>query len=194
MGPSKRIAIVALTILATFGCSRESSADQHSGSLKAGTSVFSLDSSAGDVAGVRVGMTEDQLMALGYPMLVSSVIEEGDEYRAIRVTLPEGVMLEALFASGTLHRFVVTSPAVRDRRNLGIGTTLGELMESYPSGRLFIGYEGVKHANFVSGSKVIFRLDMNAIAEKCFDDASRNDACVGRDVRVESLVVDIAAN
>ena len=133
-------------------------------------------------------------MALGYPTLVSSVTEEGEEYRVIRVTLPEDVVLDAIFSSRVLHRIVITSPLVRDRLNYGVGTTLGELREKYPGGQLLVGYEGAKHANFVSGSKVIFRLDMHAIAEKCFDDEAEKEACVRDDVRVESLVVDNSAN
>lgn len=193
MEASKRVT-AALIIFAVCGCSREGNARQKNENVVAGPSVISLDSSAGDVLGVRVGMTEEQLIALSYPVFISSITEEGDEYRTIRVTLPEGVVIDTIFSSGTLHRFVVTSPKVRDRLDSGVGTTLGELRKKYPGGKLFIGYEGVKHANFVSGSKVIFRLDMNEIDERCFDDVAGSESCVGRDVTVESLVVDIAAN
>lgn len=153
-----------------------------------------FESGIGKVKGVGLGMTEDQLLALGYPVVSSSIIEEGDEYRVLYVTLEKDVVLEAIFSSKLLQRIIIRSPAVRDQFNSGLGTTLGELRNRYPAGKLFIGYEGAKHANFVSDTKAIFRLDMHSIAEDCYIDSMKSENCVSDNVQVESIVLDISAN
>lgn len=200
MGISRAVALAAIAIVALGGCNRAGGADQANDKAVAESPKLILDAQSGELTGVRVGMTAAQVRALGYPTLDSSVMEEGERYPTMRVTIADGVELVALFAGDLLHRYTVTSPRVTTRLGSGVGTTWGELKQMYPDGRLLIGYEAGKHANFVSGSKVIFHLDMGQIDEACFADDLRSLAgkasaeCVADSVKVESLVVDLGAN
>ena len=200
MVTTRAVALGVFAIVALGGSNSAGGADQANDKAVAESPKLILDAQTGELTGVRVGMTAAQVRALGYPTLASSVMEEGERYPTMRVTIADGVELVALFAGELLHRYTVTSPRVTTRLGSGVGTTWGELKQRYPDGRLLLGYEAGKHANFVSGSKVIIRLDMGQIDEVCFvDDLPRRAGkasaeCVADSVKVNSLVVDLHAN
>lgn len=151
---------------------------------------YVIDSSAGSLKGVYVGMSESDLSSLGYPQSRGSVILEGDEYVTVNVTLGEPVALDCtLDADGAVDRCSTDSLLVHDEKGAGVGTALNELKAMYPEGRLLIGDEDGRFASFVNGSKVIFALDKSRIDDLCFDDPTEKCEIDERKVKVERVVV-----
>ena len=100
-----------------------------------------INSSRGTFADIRTGMSEKDLLLLGYPTSRRSVVLEGDEYPIIDVTINNGFVIECLFASEKIYSFSSTSSSMRDENNIGVGSKLAELERTYPQGRSFIGNE-----------------------------------------------------
>lgn len=127
-------------------------------------------------------------MALGLPTTSRSVIQEGDSYEVIDAMIGIGVSVECLIDSGQIYSLTVTSQLVRDEKGMGVGSTLSELRGSYPSGRLLVGEEDGRFANFVNGSKVVFALQQEAIDPTCFEPMS-TECAGGGEVAVMKVVV-----
>jgi len=148
-----------------------------------------IDASHGSIAGLRIGMTKDQLVATGYPIIERSVMQEGDEYVVMDVSSGDVVIIECWFDDGRVERLRTTAEGMSDQRGLGIGSTLAELKAAYPGGRLIVGNEdGRRYANFISHSRVVFEMDMEALPQACFHD--ENVGCDMRpDLRVRGVVM-----
>ena len=148
-----------------------------------------IDSSYGSIAGLRTGMTKDQLVATGYAIIERSVMQEGDEYVAMDVSLRDGLIVECWFDDGSIERLRTTSEGMSDEKGIGVGSTLASLKAAYPDGRLITGNEdGRRYANFVNRSKVVFEMDMDALPQACFHEESVG--CDARpDLRVRGVVV-----
>ena len=151
--------------------------------------AYVINSSAGVLDGIRVGMTEDELMALAYDKSRSLVNLEGDEYLEIRVNLGGDVLVDCLFHDSELYQFSTTSGIIRDEHGLGVGATLLQLREKYPNGRLVIGDEDGRFANFVSGSKVLFFLGRGGFDDTCFDSPEKKCDHDDQKVKVEKVTV-----
>jgi hypothetical protein len=148
-----------------------------------------IDASHGAIAGLRAGMTKDQLVATGHAITERSVMQEGDQYRVVDVSLREGLVVECWFDDGRIERLRTTTEGVKDEKGLGVGSTLAALKAAYPDGRLVAGDEdGGRYANFVNRSRVVFEMDIDALSQSCFHDESTG--CEARPyLRVRSVVV-----
>ncbi|MFL9582642.1 hypothetical protein [Stenotrophomonas sp. AB1(2024)] len=148
-----------------------------------------IDASSGSLGGLRTGMTKDQLFATGHPLIERSVMQEGDEYVVMDVSLPGGLVVECWFDDGRIERLRTIAEEFEDEKGIGVGSTLAALKAAYPDGRLVTGSEDGKHyANFVNRSKVVFEMDMAALPQACFHDESTG--CDARpDLRVHGVVV-----
>lgn len=133
------------------------------------TDALMIDTSAGKVGDIRIGMTEAELATLGHAMTRRSIMMEGDEYPVIDVAIREGVIAECLLDAGKVERCSTRSPGLRDEQGLGVGSRYSGLMHAYPKGKLLIGDEEGRYANFVTGSRVVFELDRKNIDLRCFD-------------------------
>lgn len=151
--------------------------------------AYVIDSSVGSLEGVRVGMTEDELMDLAYDKSKSLVNLEGDEYLEVRVNFGGDVFVDCLFHDSELYQFSTTSGFVQDENGLGVGATLLQLKEKYPNGRLLVGDEDGKFASFASGSKVLFFLDIDGFDDLCFDAPVQECKYNDRKVTVEKVTV-----
>lgn len=179
-------------VAAIFSLSACGSQGQHGGQadvVESTSAHYVVDSAAGSLRGIYVDMSQEELSSLGYPTSTGSVVLEGDEYTTVDVELDEQIVIEGLIDfSGHLYQFSTTSESVRDERGVGVGTSLLELRQSYPEGRLFVGDEDGRYASFVNGSKVIFFLEKDLIDDACFDEPSKKCE-VNDQVKVEKLVV-----
>lgn len=148
-----------------------------------------IDASHGSIAGLRTGMTKDQLVATGHAITERSVMQEGDQYMVVDVSLREGLVVECWFDDGRIERMRTTTEGVKDERGLGVGSTLAALRAAYPDGRLVTGEgDGGRYANFVNRSRVVFEMDIDALPQSCFHDESTG--CEARpDLRASSVVV-----
>lgn len=143
-----------------------------------------IDASHGSIAGLRTGMTKDQLVATGHAIIERLVMQEGDEYVVMDVSLGDDVIIECWFDDGRVERLRTTAEGMSDQKGIGIGSTLAELKVAYPGGRLIVGNEdGRRYAKFVSHSRVVFEMDMDALPQACFHDES-----VGCDMRPDLRV------
>ena len=148
-----------------------------------------IDASYGSIAGLRTGMTKDQLVATGYAIIERSVMQEGDEYVVMDVSLRDGLIVECWFDDGRIERLRTTAEGMSDEKGIGVGSTLAALKAAYPGGRLITGNEdGRRYANFINRSRVVFEMDMDALPQACFHDESVG--CDARpDLRVRGVVV-----
>jgi hypothetical protein len=149
----------------------------------------SINSSIGSLEDIRTGMTEEELLSLGYPSSRRSVVLEGDEYKVIDVAISSDLSVECIFDSGIVEIFLITSELVRDEKGMGVGSSLSELRNAYPQGRLLIGDEDGRYASFVYGSRVVFELDQSAIGLQCFEPRQ-----VGCDIDSNTEVVRLVVN
>jgi hypothetical protein len=149
----------------------------------------SIDASHGSIADLRTGMTTGQLVATGHAIIKRYVMQEGDEYIVMDVSLRDGMVVECWFDSGWIERLRTTAEDIRDEKGMGVGSTLDALKAAYPGGRLVTGNEdGRSYANFVNRSRVVFEMDMGSLPQACFHD--ENVGCDARpDLRVRGVVV-----
>lgn len=148
-----------------------------------------VDASHGSIAGLHTGMDKDQLLAAGYVITERSVMQEGDEYLVIDVSLNDGSIIECWFDDGRIERLRTTAEGLNDAKGIGVGSTLAALKAAYPDGRLITGVEdGRRYASFVNRSKVVFEMDMKALPQACFHD--ENIGCDAHPaLRVSGVVV-----
>ncbi|MEN5265098.1 hypothetical protein [Stenotrophomonas sp. TWI587] len=152
--------------------------------------IASIDASSGSLAGLRTGMTKDQLFATGHPIIERSIMQEGEEYMVMDVSLPDGLVVECWFDGGRIERLRTIAEGFEDEKGLGVGSTLAALKTAYPDGRLVTGNEDGRHyANFVNRSKVVFEMDMAALPQACFHDESSVGCDAPPDLRVHGVVV-----
>lgn len=151
--------------------------------------VAGIDASSGSLAGLRIGMTKGQLFAAGNSIIDRSVMQEGDEYIVMDVSLPGGLAVECWFDQGRIERLRTISKGLVDEKGIGVGSTLAALKAAYPDGRLVTGNEdGRRYANFVNRSRVVFEMDMAGLPQECFNDESA-ECEVHQDLRVHGVVV-----
>lgn len=182
-----KIMLVAAFFIA--GCGARGDASESSSKHKPDDPSYVIDSSVGSLADLFVGMTESELMSIKRPMVQRTIIQEGDAYKVVSVTLGDGVVVDCVFdLQGILHRFSSTSRKVHDADGSGVGTSLSELKRRFPKGRLVMGEEDARYINFVSGSRVLFELDQAGIRDSCFD-ASEHACDIADDVKVVRIVV-----
>lgn len=130
-----------------------------------------IDARHGSIAGLRTGMTKDQLVATGHAVIERLVMQEGAEYVVMDVSLGDGVIIECWFDDGRIERLRTTAEGMSDEKGIGVGSTLAELKAAYPDGRLIAGNEdGRRYASFVSHSRIVFEMDMDALPQACFHD------------------------
>lgn len=195
MGTSNRAVVLAFLLTGASGCSTGEGSPPAVAPVNRQNSIIQFDARIGEVGGIRLGMTEVHLVALGYPIRKTYVRREGEEYLSMRVSIAPNTSVDCTFDSKTLRQIEIGSPRIRDRFDSGVGTNLGDLRARFPNGQLFVGEEGDgRHANFVSGTKAIFRLDKREIPADCFKHGGELETCVGPTVKVESVLLDFAAN
>ncbi|EMR0602910.1 TPA: hypothetical protein QEF96_003919 [Stenotrophomonas maltophilia] len=151
--------------------------------------VAGVDANSGSLAGLRIGMTKSQLLKAGNPIIERSVMQEGDEYIVMDVSLPDGLVVECWFDQGRIERLRTRSEGLVDEKGIGVGSTLVALKAAYPNGRLVTGNEdGRRYANFVNRSRVVFEMDMAGLPHACFQDESAGCEA-SPDLRVHGVVV-----
>lgn len=147
-----------------------------------------IDAEAGSIAGITVGMAENELRATGWPYMVSVENMEGDDYRIYNIRLDDEINLKSILGSGnTLYRVLISSPKVKDRFGLGVGSQLSELKRSYPDGKFIYGDADGFYANFITGQKLNFYFDPNDLSAACFD--YRQDCKVDDAIKAETVAI-----
>lgn len=150
---------------------------------------LTIDSSVGELSGIRAGMSEGELLSLGYPSSRRTIVLEGDEYVVIDINLTDEIVIESLISSGKVYSFSSTSAMTRDERSVGVGSTLAELKSAYPKGKALVGSADGDYFNFVNGSKIVFNMDRSKLDPRCFD--YKEEAC---DVQPSSKVIRVVVN
>lgn len=181
-----RITVLLATYLVACGVSGGKGQLEERPANKA--SSYEINSSRGSLKDIHVGMSESELLSLNHPGSRRSVVLEGDEYPVIDLKIGDNITLECLIATGKLYSFSTTAINVRDENNAGVGTSLSELKISYPKGKVAIGDEDGRYANFINGSRVVFQLDQSEIDRKCFD-APQSACAVDERTKVVKVVV-----
>ena len=149
---------------------------------------YIIDSQAGSVAGIAVGMTEAQIRESGWPYETRTKNLEGDEYKIYDISLADGVVLSCtLDFENTVYSIESSSAGVRDEYGLGVDSSLRELKEFYAGGRFIKGNEEGRYANFLTGTRLIFRFDHEELDDSCFD--YRQECAVDDSIAVRSISI-----
>ncbi len=181
-------------LLCTSGCNANEAAEvvQNASAVSAEAMEESvsyvIDSDAGGVAGISVGMTETELRETGWPYETRTEIQEGDEYKIYAIRLAGGARLKCtLDLENILARIESSSSEIHDKHGLGAGSSLSELKQAYPSGRLSKGVAEGRYASFVTGTRLIFRFDHDDLDETCFD--YRQECTINESIAVQSITI-----
>lgn len=183
-----------VAILLANGCNSSEAAKVAQGAPGIGAEaageriVYVIDSEAGGVAGIAVGMTETELREAGWPYEARTEIQEGDEYKIYDIRLTADAWLECtLDLENILAGIESRSSEVRDKHGLGVGSTLGELKQAYPSGRMIKGIAEGRYASFVTDTRLIFRFDPNDLDDACFD--HRQECAIDDSMAVQAIAI-----
>ncbi|MCJ7592312.1 MAG: hypothetical protein MUO51_13250 [Woeseiaceae bacterium] len=178
-------AAYVLALLCFGGCNATGAADG------AYNHRFSIDAEAGSIAGIAVGMTEDQVRKLGLPYDVRSENWEGDEYKIYEVHLSATVHLKCVFdLSNSLARILISSSAVKDQYGLSVGSQLAELERAYPSGKFVYGEADGSYVNFLTGGRLIYYFNPEDVSASCFDNGP--DCKVDDRIRATTIAIGAA--
>lgn len=182
-----------LALLSAGGCVANETAEITKGAPEIGAQTkeerasYVINSEAGSVAGISVGMTETEIREAGWPYETRSEILEGDEYKIYDLRLTGDTRLKCtLDLENTLYRIESSSAEIRDEHGLGVGSQLSELKRSYPTGRLIRGTAEGRFVNFLTGTRLIFRFDHHDLEESCFD---YKDCTIDDAIAVKSIVI-----
>ncbi len=149
---------------------------------------YVINSDRGSVAGIEIGMSEDELRQAGWPYEKRTEIQEGDEYKIYDIRFAGDAWVECtLNLENVLARIESKSSEVRDRNGLGAGSTLRELRQGYPLGRLIKGIAEGRYVSFVTGTRLIFRFDPKNLEEACFD--YRQECVIDEGMVVQSITI-----
>lgn len=149
---------------------------------------YEINSQIGRVAGIVVGMREDEIATSGLPFDKKTEILEGDAYTVYRINLDsKTVLICTLGTDGEIARIESSSNRVRDNYGLGVGSSLSELRNSYASGRLIKGTAEGRFANFVTGTKLIFYFNPGDLNPACYEGSG--DCDVDESITVESIAI-----
>ena len=149
---------------------------------------YVVDSEAGSVAGIVVGMTEAQIRESGWPYETRFENLEGDEYKIYDIRLTGGALLKlTLDLENTLYRIESSSVEIRDEHGLGVGSTLSKLKDSYPDGRFIKGNAEGRYANFLTGTRLIFYFNPDDLIRTCFEEIG--NCPVDESIMVETVAI-----
>lgn len=151
--------------------------------------AYVIDVDNGGVAGVNVGMSEQELWQIGFSHESYTENLEGDEYKIVDIVLPNGSKLKCTFdLSNFIYRIESTSTQLRDKLGNGVGSHLEDLERSYPEGRLAIGLAEDRYSRFLTGTHLVFVFSPREFAEECFED--RTSCTFDRHLRAISVSIE----
>ena len=149
---------------------------------------YIIDSQAGSVAGITLGMTETEIRAAGWPYETRFENLEGDEYKIYDIRLAGGASLKlTLDLENTLYRIESSSVEVQDQFGLSAGSRLSELKRVYPNGKFIKGLAEGRYANFLTGTHLRFYFDHNDLDESCFD--YKTDCTIDENIMAKSIAI-----
>lgn len=185
------IRLSAALMLSLVACGANGGNEIHRDNDLKSVASFQIESSSGSLDGIRVGMSKRDLMSLNYSFTRRSITMEGDEYDVIDVLTEKDVTIECVLNYGKVEIFSTISRLVHDEKKIGVGSTLAELRSAYPLGRVLVGDEDGRYANFVNGSRVIFEINKDEIDSSCFE--SPQGACdLDSNLKVVKVVVNLS--
>ncbi|MBK8196860.1 MAG: hypothetical protein IPK75_00720 [Acidobacteria bacterium] len=119
---------------------------------------------------LQIGMTAEELKAHDTPMTWGTRSLEGEEYETADVELAPGAVVTATFdLEDKLYSLEIASLEIRDNHGTGAGSTLEEVQQAYPEGRLAYGLEEGRYATFLTGGLLVFQFDPADLPETCFE-------------------------
>lgn len=128
-----------------------------------------VDPIRGSFGVLTVGMPKGKLAVLGLPIKWGQVEEEGDLYETATVSVTGDITVNCVLSDGLVYRCSSESEGLRDHAGMGIGSTLRELRRAYPQGRILVGSENGRYANFVMAGPLMFSMDLSSIKDSCFE-------------------------
>lgn len=125
---------------------------------------------------MRLGMTREDVEAIDLELAWGETTLEGDTYPIVVVRLPNRAYFTGIFdLDGRLHRMYTTEATIRDTRGLGVGSTLAQVRSAYPEGRLVLAEADGLHANYATGTHILFGFEPGDIPAECYDDPANCD-------------------
>lgn len=104
------------------------------------------------------------------------VLIEGDPYDFLVVRVADGVCVRIVFTrdssdeNSIAYSFEMDSNFIRDANGLGVGSTLGSIMDAWPNGQFVSGVLDDRFARYVTSQGIIFAFDPDDLPASCFDE------------------------
>lgn len=118
---------------------------------------------------LRIGMPLEELKAQTVQIDWSTRNLEGADYQVATVTLETDQKVSGIFdAEGNIYSIEADTPGITDNNGIGVGAPLSDVQAAYPDGRLIIGLEEGRYANYLTGGMLVIQFNPDDLDDTCF--------------------------
>ena len=161
MGFQSYLLMVYLSIYLT-GCGAAQDAQQ--------SAIDVIVTNSKSIRDISLGMTKKELEALDYKLSWTTRQEEGDTYEIVEIQIdPHKNLIGVFDLNGSLSSFEIYSPEWVTDAGIRLGSSLSDVMNLLPQGRLITGFADGNYANFITEGDIVYSFDPDMFPAGCFD-------------------------